>query len=223
MGPGAGSGASLPARLTLAFHATPFPAAGYLINQFLTESSNTRTDAYGGSVENRCRFALEVVRAVTEEVGVERTGIRLAPFNQFLSASTSDPVGLYTHLIGELAAVGDLAYIHVVEPRVMGNMDVETEESIAPFRAAWPGTLIAAGGFKRATAAEAVATGQADLVAVGRHFLSNPDLPKRWALNAPLNKYDRDTFYTPGVEGYLDYPYLEDTVAGKEFLAGLAA
>uniref|UniRef100_A0A1D1ZSV2 NADH:flavin oxidoreductase/NADH oxidase N-terminal domain-containing protein n=2 Tax=Auxenochlorella protothecoides TaxID=3075 RepID=A0A1D1ZSV2_AUXPR len=196
-------------------------ANGYLIHEFLSESSNHRTDAYGGPIENRARLALEIVRAVVEEVGAERTGIRFSPFNEFLGMHDAHPFALYTYLLEELAA-WDLAYVHMVTPIVKGNVDhPEGEGSLEPFRAVWKGTFLVAGGFKRDSAVAAVREHHADLVTVGRHFLANPDLPRRWALDAPLNKYDRSTFYTPGVKGYLDYPFLEDTEEGKEFLANL--
>lgn len=201
-------------------------ANGYLLNEFLTDNSNKRTDAYGGPIENRVRLVLEVVRAVVNEIGADRVGIRLSPFGTFLGVDDSHPYALYSYLVEELNKIGDLAYVHMVEPRMNGSMerDGPIHDSLEPFRKIWKGTFIVAGGFKRDTAIHAIASGHADLVAAGRLFLSNPDLPKRWALNAPLNKYNRATFYTPGVEGYLDYPYLEES-AEKELvnkLDGLA-
>ncbi|KAK2080919.1 hypothetical protein QBZ16_000773 [Prototheca wickerhamii] len=197
-------------------------ANGYLLNEFLTENTNRRTDAYGGPIENRVRLIVEVVRAVSEEIGADRVGIRFSPFGTFLGVHDSHPYALYTYLLEELNKLPELAYVHLVEPRVQGNLDKEgpIQDSIEPFRKVWKGTLIAAGGFRRDTATHAVASGHADLVALGRLFLSNPDLPKRWALDAPLNKYNRATFYTPGLEGYLDYPYLDEATE-KELLSKL--
>eukprot|EP00887_Chlorella_sp_A99_P005008 scaffold4.g5008.t1 len=194
-------------------------ANGYLIDQ---DNVNHRTDEYGGPIENRCRFALEVVRAVVEEVGADRVGLRLSPFGSFLSATDSHPYALTTYLLEELNEF-NLAYVHLVEPRTGGSVDVDPGAySLDPFRKVYRGTVIAAGGYKRDDAATAVASGRADLVAFGRWFLANPDLPRRFQLGAPLNKYDRNTFYTQGEEGYVDYPVLEDTEEGCAFLAGLA-
>ncbi|PRW44569.1 12-oxophytodienoic acid reductase [Chlorella sorokiniana] len=200
-------------------------ANGYLIDQFLKDGINQRTDAYGGSVENRCRFALEVVDAVVKEIGAEKTGIRLSPFGGFLSAQDSDPVGSVSYLLEQLNKY-NLAWVHLVEPRVAGNVDLpadQIKESLAPFRKVYKGPLIVAGGHTAATGGEAVGSGAADLVCYGRHFIANPDLPRRFRLGAPLNKYDRNTFYTQGEEGYLDYPYLEESEEGKAFLATVKA
>lgn len=197
-------------------------ANGYIIDAFLKDNVNDRTDEYGGSIENRCRFCLEVVKAVSEEVGSDKVGLRLSPFGGFLDATDSHPYALTTYLLEELNKF-DLAYVHLVEPRIAGVVERETSDSIAPFRQVYKGTVIAAGGFTGATGGEAVASGHCDLVCYGRHFIANPDLPRRFQLGAPLNKYDRNTFYTQGEEGYTDYPSLEDTAEGKAFLetAGL--
>lgn len=186
-------------------------ANGYLIDQFLKDNVNDRTDEWGGSIENRCRFALEVVKAVAGEIGANKTGLRLSPFGGFLDVSDSHPYALTTYLLEELAKL-DLAYVHLVEPRTAGVDDVDPgRRTLAPFRAVYPGTLIVAGGYNRDDGAAAIESGRADLICYGRHFLSNPDLPLRFKLGAPLNKYDRATFYTQGEEGYLDYPFLEQS------------
>lgn len=188
-------------------------ANGYVIDQFLKDKVNMRTDEYGGSIENRCRFALEVVEAVVEAIGAERVGIRLSPFNEFLDCIDTHPYSTNIYLLEQLNKY-NLAFIHMVEPRVPSNGDnVETQHSLTPFRKVWHGTFISAGGHTRQTGIECVRDGEADLVCYGRHFLANPDLPKRFALNAPLNKYDRNTFYTQGEEGYADYPFLEEVEA----------
>eukprot|EP00897_Mesotaenium_endlicherianum_P007886 jgi/Mesen1/7125/ME000369S06454 len=184
-------------------------AHGYLIDQFLKDGVNDRSDEYGGSVEKRARFPLEVVRAVVDEVGAGRVGIRLSPFADFLDARDSDPVGTFSYMVAELQKLG-LLYIHMVVPRVSGEEDADASNaSLEPFRKIFSGTLIAAGGYDLENATRAVASGQADLIAFGRLFISNPDLPRRLALGAPLNAYDRSTFYTQDQrKGYLDYPEL---------------
>ncbi|PSC70848.1 12-oxophytodienoate reductase 11 [Micractinium conductrix] len=198
-------------------------ANGYLIDQFLKDGINDRTDAYGGPIENRCRFCLEVVKAVCDAIGSEKVGIRLSPFGGFLDGSDSHPYALTTYLLEELNK-HNLAYVHLVEPRVAGNTDLEyTLHSIAPFRSMYKGTLIAAVGYTAENGAAAVESGHCDLVCYGRWWISNPDLPRRFRLGAPLTKYDRATFYTQAAEGYTDYPFLEDSEEGKAFLAKLPA
>lgn len=189
-------------------------ANGYLLEQFLQSRSNQRTDAYGGSIENRCRLVVEIARAVSREVGPERTGIRLSPWGIANDSGEADPLPLYGHLIGKLAKL-DLVYLHLIEPRASGTgkADVFREgqpSAAATFRAAWPNVLIDAGGFDREGAIDAVEDGRADAVAFGRWFIANPDLPRRLRLGAPLNKYHRPTFYGGGEVGYTDYPTLEE-------------
>ena len=198
-------------------------ANGYLLDEFLKDEINQRTDAYGGSIENRCRFVIEVVQAVADAVGADRVGIRLSPFGGFLNGTDSHPYGLITYLLEELNKIG-IAYVHVVEGRAAGNTDVPDDDAktLTPFRKVWKGTFIAAGGYQRENAMAAVETGHADLVAFGRWFLANPDFVKRIAMDAPLNKYDRAAFYFMGTEeeqfqkGYTDYPFLEATEYGAE-------
>ena len=188
-------------------------AHGYLIDQFLKDGVNDRTDQYGGSLENRCRFAREIVEAVIAEVGADRVGIRLSPFANYMESGDSDPITLGLHLAETLSRYGIL-YCHMVEPRMktVGEKS-ECPHSLVPMRRAFKGTFIVAGGYDREDGNKAVEEDRADLVAFGRHFLANPDLPKRFEVNAPLNKYDRDTFYTPDpVVGYTDYPFLDETV-----------
>lgn len=198
-------------------------ANGYLIDQFLKDEINHRSDEYGGSIENRCRFALEVVRAVVDEIGADRVGIRLSPFGGFLNATDSHPYALITYLLEELNKIG-IAYVHFVSPRVGGNDDVpeDPHKSLEPFRRVWRGTFIAAGGYTRDSGMKAIENGDADLIAFGRWHLANPDFVKRLILDAPLNKYDRPTFYSQAPEGYVDYPFLEDTEWGKEHAAELS-
>lgn len=184
---------------------------GYLIDNFIKDSCNQRTDEYGGTIENRCRLPLEIVQAVVDEVGADRVGLRLTPFTQFLDAVDSTPYATHMYLVEQINKL-KLAYLHMVEPRVIGNTDMtETPaDTLEPFRKVCRTVFIAAGGYTRKLAVDAINTGHADLVAFGRSYLANPDLHKRLLLNAPLNRYDRNTFYTSGMEGYLDYPLLED-------------
>lgn len=187
-------------------------AHGYLIDQFLKDGINDRTDKYGGSRENRCRFMVEVVEAVTKEIGADRVGIRISPFTNVVDASDSDPNGLSVY-IAETLNRYNLLYLHGVEPRFHPERTVQSEESLWPMRKAYKGNFLVAGGYSSEDANEAIRSGKADMVVFGRLFLANPDLPKRIALNAPLNKYDRSTFYTQDpVVGYTDYPFLGEVV-----------
>ena len=174
---------------------------------------NDRTDEYGGSLENRCRFALEIVEAVSNAIGADRTGIRLSPFATYMDSGDSNPEALGLYMAEALNKYGIL-YLHGVEPRMklaVGDK-FEVPYSLLPMRKAFNRTFIATGGYDREEGMKAIAENRADLVAYGRLFLANPDLPKRFELDAPLNKYNRETFYTSDpVVGYTDYPFLEDT------------
>ncbi|KAJ0086457.1 hypothetical protein Patl1_07591 [Pistacia atlantica] len=183
-------------------------AHGYLIDQFLKDQVNDRTDQYGGSLENRCRFALEIVEAVANEIGVERVGIRLSPFADYAQAGDSNPEALGLYMAESLNKY-NIVYCHMVEPRMKTvGEKCESPHSLLPMRKAFNGTFLVAGGYDREDGIKAIAEGHADLVVYGRWFISNPDLPKRFKLNAPLNPYNRDTFYTDDpVIGYTDYPF----------------
>ncbi|KAI4318251.1 hypothetical protein L6164_026040 [Bauhinia variegata] len=185
-------------------------AHGYLIDQFLKDEVNDRTDKYGGSLENRCRFALEIVEAVSNEIGAGRVGIRLSPFANYAECGDSNPERLGIYMANALNKYGIL-YCHMVEPRMKTvGEKVECHNSLLPMRKAYRGTFLVAGGYDRDDGNEAIAENKADLVVYGRHFLANPDLPKRFELNAPLNKYNRDTFFiSDPVIGYTDYSFLE--------------
>ncbi|GKV35193.1 hypothetical protein SLEP1_g43495 [Rubroshorea leprosula] len=185
-------------------------AHGFLIDQFLKDQVNDRTDQYGGSLENRCRFALEIVEAVANEIGADKVGIRLSPFAAYNEAGDSNPKALGLYMAEALNKYG-IVYCHMVEPRMKTvGEKVESADSLLPMRKAFKGTFIAAGGYDKEDGNKAVAENRADLVAYGRLFLANPDLPRRFELNAPLNKYIRETFYTQNaVVGYTDYPFLE--------------
>ncbi|KAH9606471.1 hypothetical protein KSS87_023226 [Heliosperma pusillum] len=187
-------------------------AHGYLIDQFMKDKVNDRTDQYGGSLENRCRFALEVVEAVVNEIGADRVGFRISPFSNYSEAEDSNPEALALYMAKSLSNYGIL-YCHAVEPRMVTiGEKKECPHSLLPMRKAFNGTFMVAGGYDRKDGNQAVSNGYTDLVAYGRLFLANPDLPRRFELDAPLNKYDRETFYILNpVVGYTDYPFLETT------------
>jgi len=199
-------------------------ANGYLIDQFLHDNVNKRTDSYGGSVENRCRFPLEVIKATCEAIGSDRVGIRLSPYNYFQDTKDSNPNKHWAYLCAQIASLPETqrpAYVHMVEPRFdevldeQAKMDalaaytslesgveaeamVKTPNSLVPFRrilAKGGVKFLAAGGFNRDNAAPKVETDDADAIIFGRWFLANPDLPKRLREGLPLNQYDRSTFY----------------------------
>jgi N-ethylmaleimide reductase len=182
-------------------------ANGYLIEQFLNANVNHRSDAYGGSIAGRNRFALEVARAVVTAVGAERVGIRLSPDGVFNSTGSFPEVeSQYLELVRQLSAL-DLAYVHVLDHSAMGAPPVPYEFKLK-LRQAFGGVFILAGGFDGASAEEALRQKRADLIAFGRPFLANPDLVERLQLNAKLNAPDQATFYVPGPKGYTDYPTL---------------
>ncbi|GAU18872.1 hypothetical protein TSUD_228620 [Trifolium subterraneum] len=185
-------------------------AHGYLIEQFMKDKVNDRTDEYGGSLENRCRFALEVVEAVVNEIGADKVGIRLSPFAEYAESGDSDPNALGLYMANALNKY-NILYCHMVEPRMKTiNEKTECPHSLVPMRKSFNGTFMVAGGYDRQDGINAIVENRADLVVYGRLFLANPDLPKRFALNAPLNKYNRETFYiSDPVLGYTDYPFLE--------------
>jgi N-ethylmaleimide reductase len=187
-------------------------ANGYLLDQFLHDGSNKRDDQYGGSVENRSRLLLEVLRAVIGVWGADRVGVRLSPYGTFNDMSDRDTLGLFTYLVEQLNSLG-LSYLHLIEPRatMAGGTDKLKEDqpsTAALFRPFYQGNIIAAGGFDRSGAEAVVSSGHAEAIAFGRLFISNPDLPERLAIDAPLNPYDRKTFYGGGAKGYVDYTYL---------------
>ncbi|GJT23359.1 putative 12-oxophytodienoate reductase 11 [Tanacetum coccineum] len=186
-------------------------ANGYLVDQFMKDQVNDRTDQYGGSLQNRCRFPLEIVEAISKEIGPERVGIRLSPFADYNESGDSDPHSLGIYMAESLSQLG-IAYCHVIEPRMVTQFEsLETCDTLASMRKAFKGTFMVAGGYyHRDEANRVIENDDADLVAFGRAFLANPDLPRRFMLNAPLNKYDRSTFYTDDpVVGYTDYPFLD--------------
>jgi N-ethylmaleimide reductase len=183
-------------------------ANGYLPDQFLQDGTNKRTDEYGGSIENRARFLLEVTQAAISVWGADRVGVRIAPSGTYGSMSDSNPAATFGYVVTELDRLG-IAYLHVVEPRIKGIEEIAKGQApIAAqhLRRKFSRTLIAAGGFTGESAAAIVAAGDADLVAFGRQFISNPDLPERIRRDLPLSRYDRSTFYGGDGRGYIDYP-----------------
>ncbi|ORY59676.1 12-oxophytodienoate reductase 1 [Pseudomassariella vexata] len=203
-------------------------ANGYLLEQFLHDNINNRTDEFGGSVENRCRFLLNVVKAVCDAIGSDRVGIRLSPWNYFQTTKDSNRLGHWSYLCSELASLPTSqkpAYVHMVEPRVDEELEEDvkiasltaeqnTIPSLKPFREILQPAgiaFISAGGFGRADTLPKVESGLADIIGFGRWFIANPDLPFRLEEGLPLNDYDRTTFYgavTPE-KGYVDYPVAE--------------
>ncbi|KAK0455301.1 uncharacterized protein EV420DRAFT_1272875 [Desarmillaria tabescens] len=190
-------------------------ANGYLLDQFTQDVSNYRTDEYGGSIENRTRFPLEVVDAVVKAIGEERTGYRVSPWNTYQDMTMADPKPTFSYLTNEIKRrYPNFAYLHAVEPRIVGSTfrdehEIRPQEENDFLRNLWAPKPFISSGHRKETAIEA-ADEKGDLVAFGRLFISNPDLVQRLEQDLPLNPYDRATFYTPGdvAKGYTDYPFL---------------
>ena len=180
-------------------------ANGYLIDQFLRDQTNKRTDRYGDSIESRTRFLLEVVDAVSAEVGAERTGVRISPQNGQNDISDSDPQALFNYVAEQLSRK-DLAYLHIIEGDT-GGVPVPPFDYMK-LKTLFGGVVIANNGFDKVRANEALAKGRADLIAFGKPFIANPDLVIRLFLDAPLMPANRETFYGGTEQGYTDYPTL---------------
>ncbi|WP_144162126.1 alkene reductase [Paraburkholderia sp. BCC1885] len=176
-------------------------ASGYLPEQFLSSGTNQRTDGYGGSLANRTRFVLEVLTAMTEEAGSDRVGIKIAPEMGFNSASDATPKDTYQYLIQRISPL-KLAYLHLARTK-------STFDYRALLRPLFDGPLLIGAGLDQATAQALIAEGAADAAVFGSLYLANPDLPHRFQTHSALNAPDRDTFYSPGAKGYIDYPTLE--------------
>ncbi len=183
-------------------------ANGYLIDQFLRDSTNKRDDIYGGSIDNRTRLLGEVLAAVTEQVSNDRTGIRISPVTPSNDIADSEPRKLFDRVVERIDALAP-AYIHVVEGATGGDRDFGGPFDYAALRRKFRGAYIANNGYTPGTAREAVESGRADLVAFGKSFIANPDLVARLRRNAPLDAPDKATFYGGGAKGYTDYPALE--------------
>jgi N-ethylmaleimide reductase len=187
-------------------------ANGYLIDQFLRDSINDRSDAYGGSIENRARLLVEVMNAVVAEIGGGRTGLRLSPVTPVNDAGQdSNPQALFEYAVEQLAPL-KLAFLHVIEGQTGGPRDVAPFD-YAALRRRFAGAWMVNNGYTRAMALDAVASGAADLVAFGKAFIANPDLGRRLREDAPLNKLDTARLYGGGAAGYTDYPALDAATA----------
>ena len=183
-------------------------ANGYLLDQFMRENANSRTDAYGGPVENRIRLLREVTEAVVETVGKDRTGVRLSPNEPRQGVDDSDPETLFGAAATALSEIGT-AFLELREPGPEGTFGKATRPAVAPtIRAAFKGPLVLNSDYDGAKGQETLDAGEADAIAFGRTFLANPDLPARVAAGAPLNRDDQKTWYSQGPEGYIDYPTL---------------
>ena len=188
---------------------------GYLIDQFLQDGANKRSDRYGGSIQNRTRFLIEVLDAVSSVWDANRVSVRLTPSGTFNSISDSDPEILFDYVVDSLNRY-KLAYLHLVEPRVRGGTTLKGEAppvAAARLRKIYRGSIIAAGGFNSESASEIISKGDANLVAFGRQFIANPDLPRRIQLGLSLNPYNRATFYGGDHRGYTDYPFYKNSAS----------
>ncbi|GMH04113.1 hypothetical protein Nepgr_005952 [Nepenthes gracilis] len=201
-------------------------AQGYIIDQFLKDTINDRTDEYGGSLENRCRLLMEILEAIVSAIGIERTALRISPAIDYLDAIDTDPLGLGLGIIDRLNKFqenhgGKLVHVHSIQPRIMAAEEKLWSEDegahlLKKIKRAYQGTFISSGGYTKQLGMAAVANGDTDLVSYGRLFLANPDLVNRFKLDAPLNKYNRALFYTHDpVVGYTDYPFLEEESEGN--------
>ncbi|GAB4826157.1 12-oxophytodienoate reductase 7 [Ancistrocladus abbreviatus] len=189
-------------------------AYGHIIDQFLKDGINDRTDEYGGSLDNRCKFLMQVLDAVVEAVGIERVGLKVSPTIYVNDAHDSDPSALGLAIVKKLnkfqeSAGKKLTHLHVQAGSLTVGIDEKEEELLRKMRETYQGTFMICGGYTRESGMKAVAEGAMDLVPYGRLFIANPDLIHRFRINAPLNQYDYSTFYTQDpVKGYTDYPFL---------------
>lgn len=178
-------------------------ANGYLLEQFAKDGSNTRSDAYGGSIENRARMILEVATAVAAEVGAERTGVRISPVN---GVTSTDPQSQFNYIAEKLGEMG-IAYLHVVESAT-GGSQVVAPFSYADLKAKFGNAYIANNGFDVERASSRLSQGSADLISFGRPYIANPDLVERLKIAFPLAEVNPQTIYGGGAEGYTDYPFI---------------
>ncbi|KAK7426685.1 hypothetical protein QQZ08_006863 [Neonectria magnoliae] len=191
-------------------------ANGYLVDQFIQEMSNKRNDEYGGSVENRSRFINEIMKAVVDAIGPERTGLRLSPWSSFQGMKMENPIPQFSDIIDK-ASQAKLAYLHLIESRVSGSDDCEGSEGLDFAYKLWNGPLLVGGGYKLADAQKLVDEQYPDkdiVVMFGRHFISNPDLVYRFKEGLKLGAYNRKAFYTSNSPvGYVDYPFSAEYLA----------
>jgi NADPH2 dehydrogenase len=200
-------------------------AYGTLVDQFIQDTANQRTDEWGGSIENRSRFPLEVVKAVAKEIGKEHVGIRFSPWGTYLSMRMKDPIAQFDHLVRELSQLG-IQHLHLVEPRVDGIFDVQTLDSNDVLVHTWTGNsdapLVLTGGFTSDDARRATDEkyeGKDVLIAFGRYFTSNPDLVYRIREGVALTKYNRETFYkVKSPDGYTDWPFSAEFQSKQELV-----
>ena len=192
-------------------------ANGYLPDQFLQDGTNKRTDSYGGSVENRARLMLELTQVLISVWGADRVGVRISPSGEWGGIADSNPEATFGYLAAELDKLG-IAYIHVIEPRIKGDSTLhENQAAVASgtIRKSFKGTIISAGGFDREQAEAIINRGDADIVAFGRYFSSNPDLPERLKNGYPLTPYIRDTFWGGTELHYNDFPTYQEQLAAE--------
>ncbi|GLE02380.1 hypothetical protein PINS_up011218 [Pythium insidiosum] len=182
-------------------------ANGYLLEQFLYDGINDRTDEYGGSLENRARFLFEALDAIIAKVDSGKVGIRISPYGHYFGQFESDPVTTYSYVLRKLNDY-KLAFVHMIEPRAYHapNPLAPATGAAHQFRSVYDGVLMTASGYDRQSSVDVVEKGDADLVAIGRYFISNPDLVERFKRNVPLTPWDMATFYTADEKGYTDYP-----------------
>ncbi len=183
-------------------------ANGYLLDQFLKTGSNKRDDAYGGSVENRARLLMEVLEGVTKAIGADRTGIRLSPFSPANGISDDASQETFEYVVKGLNRFG-LAYLHMIEGATGGSRDLAAGEDLKALRKLFDGPYMANNGYDRDMALQATANDDAEMVAIGRPYIANPDLVERYRQDAPLNAGNGDTYYGGGREGFTDYPTLD--------------
>lgn len=194
---------------------------GYLLDQFINSNSNHRTDEYGGSTENRARLLLQVTDAISKEIGAKRAGVRLTPMGRFMGMGDDTPEETFGYIAEELSK-RSLAYLHLVEPEIVGtvldeNYDPRWDSIMKLLRKRFNGPMILAGGFTYEKAQAAIAEGRGDVIAFGRLFIANPDLPDRLRTGAPLNEPDTSTFFGGDSRGYVDYPSLFHKAAETRF------
>lgn len=192
-------------------------ANGYLFDQFIQDVSNKRTDEYGGSIENRSRFIVEILKAAVDAIGPERVGLRLSPWSTFQGMKMKDPIPQFSDIINKASRL-NLSYLHLLESRISGAHDFAGTERLDFAYERWNGTFLIAGGYKLAEAQKLVDEEHPDkdiMVIFGRHFIANPDLVWRLQKSIELNVYERKTFYTSSGVGYVDYPFSAEYLASK--------
>ena len=192
-------------------------ANGFLLDQFLQDGSNRRTDPYGGTIENRAKLLFEVVDGAANDIGKDRVGVRLSPHGNLGGLSDSDTVPHFSYVIDALGR-RDVAYLHLIEPRASSvgfadDASIDSADNASLFRHLFAGPVITAGGYTPEMGVAAIERGLADAVAFGRMFIANPDLPARIRTDAPFNAFDRSTFYGGDAHGYTDYPTLRVAAA----------